>query len=1153
MKPTTKIFIGGVLRNEEAAFIRELVGDLSSSDLLILANFLVGGHQIDFVAVTPSFAALLELKNFTRPVAGQINGVWTIRDAAGKDVPASNPYRQALDEAFALSDEMRSYGHRRPDVPPPRKQSYYSNFRTFVCVYPALRPSSRVTGGDHRVGVASYSEIRDKIRSGTLDLSWSMSDWERFAVSRLHLSPVSLAAATDEKALEAQNDLDAYRGRLAGLISTNLAPMIDQKDNAAYGASLITELRGSSNYLLFGPSGSAKTFHLHHLARALLDACTEVPLLLDSKRYRGGDFWTFLRQSIAPFFIGDPRSLLTAARQCGQRVVALLDALNECEAQYRDDLLKGLQAFALNCDARIVVTEHEGTEALGGLTVVPIALELPDAHQRRRIYAHYAELPVSEELDAFCGGFTNAYDIALAGRCHKGGNPPKSRVEIYDRYVNVRLQPHHRVIAAALLRHLATRLGDAISVVMTRERCEILAEEFLTRNHASVGILDAVFESGLVQVTADSFAFEHELLLTYFRAEAFLRIAEPGPALALELRKPRNADLLPFVLPRLSESGHVATAILAAGDLRTLVHISQGGCGPLAQRELIRECEQFIAEAASSLRNLAIDISTIETKDGKRVISSVEVVEPVHWTRRHMLVCTLLADMLGTPLLDRISDLIDLSERMLSSAVHSAAARASVSFQGAWSEAVHQFGGVFTRKEMIFPLDTLLLAIRDRAMSGSEAAKIRAAEGRARFRSRFLDRVNKDPTDTFPYLVLLEGFWPSGDAEAVAGELDLVEKALHHKVGSVRLNAFRYLRWMYRAVHDAGESQMQRVRDILEQLDFKNPWLQSEVVELLSYYEIIESPVSVEAAKAQFRAIVDPALEEIVSLRDMAQLAGETPIHFRQGLAYQYIGSIFEDVYQNVYYEAYIDLPEAHKRIVLSMAALQKTNGFHNDWILQELLKLRSPDLLPTFEAIASVVDEESSLPQSAVAAFVAAIQGCAYYRETPPPYAGNGSPLDDAWRVISAELFIGFRGHQGVGRGGPFEWTWDHLQGDARFAAGIALHRLDTCGRGVDRSTVHVDLKMQCARAVFGVAHYCLENRGQLANYMRYRHDDALVTFWIDVLGINGDQSALNVLRDLIDDTRYGRAALDAIRAIQARETGAPGKMEGKRGFHRW
>jgi hypothetical protein len=1143
MKPTTKIMIGGVVRNEEAAFIRELVDDLSASDLLILANFLVGGHQIDFVVVTPLFAALLELKNFTRPISGQKNGAWTIRDAAGKDVPALNPYQQALDEAFALSDEMRRYGHRHSDVPPPRKHSYYSNFRTFVCVYPGLHRGSRVTVGDHRVAVASYSDVREKIRSATLDSSWNMNDWERFAVNQLHLNPVSLAAATDEKALEAQNDLSAYLARLAGLISTNLAPMIDADGNAAYGARLIAQLQGSSNYLLFGPPGSAKTFHLHHLAHTLIDTDSEVPLLLDSKRYRGGDFWTFLRQSIAPFFVGEPKSLLTAAKQNGRRVVVLLDAFNECEGQYRDDLLKGVQAFALNCDARLVATGHQGTESLGGLTVVPIRLELPDAIQRRRIYAHYAELPISENLDAFCDGFTNAYDIALAGRCHKGGNPPKTRVEIYDRYVNIRLHPHHRVIAAALLRHLAGHLSDAISMVMTRERCEIHAEEFLTRNDASVGILDAVFESGLVQVTADSFAFEHELLLAYFRAEV-LRRGAAGKSLALELQKPRNADLLPFVLPRLNESEHVVAVVRAAGDLRTLVHIAEGGCGPLAQVELTRECGQFITEAISALRSLTISIDTIATEDGKRQISSVEVVEPVNWSKRHTLVCTLLADMLGTSLQDEIFHLIELSERALSSAVRTAAERGGMSFQGAWSEAIRQFGGAFVREEMILPVSTLLSAIRSRGMRGSGAAKIGSEEGRVRFRSRLRDRVNENPTDTFPYLILIEGFGSWGGTEAVADELDLVEKALQLKVGTVRHAALYYLRYMYRAVHDAGEPALQRVRAILEHIDSKNPWLQSEVVELLSHYEIIESPVSLETAIAQFRVLADPTPEDTRSIVEMANLAEETPLHYRQSLAYRHIGSIFEEVYQNVYYEAYGSLTAAQKRMVLSLAALHKTRGFHSDWILHELLELRSPDLLPTFETLASVVDHESSVPQSAVSAFVTAIQGCAYYRESPPFYVGNGSVFDDAWRAIGAELFWGFRNPDGRGRTEASERMWDGLQGDARFVAGIAMHQIERCGRGFgDPRTVHVDLKTQCARALFGVAHYCLENRGRLVDYRRYMHDDSLISFWIDILGITGNSSALRMLRTFIDDAKHGRVALNAIHAIQAREAGAPGR----------
>jgi hypothetical protein len=136
--------------------------------------------------------------------------------------------------------------------------------------------------------------------------------------------------------------------------------------------------------------------------------------------------------------------------------------------------------------------------------------------------------------------------------------------------------------------------------------------------------------------------------------------------------------------------------------------------------------------------------------------------------------------------------------------------------------------------------------------------------------------------------------------------------------------------------------------------------------------------------------------------------------------------------------------------------------------------------------------------------------------------------------------LFLGFRGHGGYERRDPSYRTWDRLQGDARFAAGIALHQLETCGWGFgDRRIAYVDLKVRCAPAVFGVAHYCLENRERLADYSRHLHDDSLVTFWIGILGKNGNPSALHVLRGFIDDARHGRAALDAIHAIQARENG--------------
>ena len=127
MQPTTKILIGSPLRGEEAQFLRSLVRDLAVRDLLVLANFIADDRQIDFVVVTPTFAALLEHKNFTRPIFGEKNGNWMSKDSTGALIPTSNSYQQALSQTYALSDEMRAFCKATPQVPASTTGNFYTN------------------------------------------------------------------------------------------------------------------------------------------------------------------------------------------------------------------------------------------------------------------------------------------------------------------------------------------------------------------------------------------------------------------------------------------------------------------------------------------------------------------------------------------------------------------------------------------------------------------------------------------------------------------------------------------------------------------------------------------------------------------------------------------------------------------------------------------------------------------------------------------------------------------------------------------------------------------------------------------------------------------------------------------------------------------
>src|SRR2546426_12823175 len=112
MKPAIDLYWGAPIDVEsEQLFLGKLSTDLlaQQQSALVFANFFPQRKplQIDFLVVTAQCACHLELKNLTAPVVGKINGPWSLRmpDGSLSPLEAKNPYCQALDGKFSISDE----------------------------------------------------------------------------------------------------------------------------------------------------------------------------------------------------------------------------------------------------------------------------------------------------------------------------------------------------------------------------------------------------------------------------------------------------------------------------------------------------------------------------------------------------------------------------------------------------------------------------------------------------------------------------------------------------------------------------------------------------------------------------------------------------------------------------------------------------------------------------------------------------------------------------------------------------------------------------------------------------------------------------------------------------------------------------------------
>ncbi len=87
MKPTIDIYHGSLSNIvSEQTFLAQLSSDLLArgESGLIFANFFINSSQIDFFVVTDKCACHVELKNYSLPIIGDINGTWKLKEPDGE-------------------------------------------------------------------------------------------------------------------------------------------------------------------------------------------------------------------------------------------------------------------------------------------------------------------------------------------------------------------------------------------------------------------------------------------------------------------------------------------------------------------------------------------------------------------------------------------------------------------------------------------------------------------------------------------------------------------------------------------------------------------------------------------------------------------------------------------------------------------------------------------------------------------------------------------------------------------------------------------------------------------------------------------------------------------------------------------------------------
>jgi hypothetical protein len=1116
MKPTIDVYCGSPIEIEsEKLFLGKLRADLLArgESALIFANFIPdkNPHQIDFLVVTARCACHVELKKLTAPIVGKINGPWSLILPEGKLSPleTKNPYRQALDGKFAISDEMHVFARSDPSIPQPAAGAkFYKHLESVVCIYPELLPGSSVYE-DHKVRVRGYPGLLTLLSTQQTRPAWTREQWLAFA---MHLSLVRTDDAEDPLVLElkaAQQAVADYQRRFQSFYRRELPVLVPTPVKGEQGLipsdALLDSLLQGGHIQLLGPSGCGKSLLAKYMALTAISA-GRLAVIAPAKEYEG-KLSTLLDRSVAHLHPDTALRFFSVAARNGNSINLILDGFNECPPKWREQLIKDLQALYLRWTVPILITSQDAVALPEPLLAKALHFTPLPKEQKVAVLRSYAGDRVPPDSDSLWDPFQSPYELSLAAECLAEVGSIPTRPSLFEAYVRRRLeQTSNPTVTRRVISALAERMHKQLVSSLPIPEMWRLAASALERESGPMHLLTEALNCGLLEVRQGRCAFRHELLEQFFQAEALVYRHSGDGAIAQLLTLPRNRGLVEFVLGIETDPRQLRQVLQATADPRVLGDCLRGRFGETSTDVVTEDCSRLLSAAERSLEEADVELTGTD-KDRMFLI----IKGGPAWSAYDRALMEAVGDSLSVGLfLDETFRLIRHTEEtcrlMLAGKTTDGIIRLA--------DINYLFAGLYvwehSGSNASFPASTIYRASRFHFERGiNERVRDTLVELADSLDSRM-------PGELLLFCELLRQAGPT----LLPALPQLLRVCWNTKIYHLRLDALQVAQRNAKAV--VGEAREQ-LMTFLSSLHSNNVFLSSAIVEALCAYDMIPPLVSTDDVARE--------LDEILASQDDA---------VSQRRAYGAVSNIFEDVFQGAFWEVIEGLAPAQRVQLLTMAALGAPSyAFATDWIMEELLKSGDEKALPAFVRWAQGVDAQSVCPQEATRCLVVAVMGCAKFLRDPLPFVKLQTENDRAWETSAAILYWmhrpGLPKDEMRSRCAPL---WERLRTELAFEAVDPFFRMEVAawkpqsGRG---EFLH-GLCANFPEEFRAILEFGLNNRSRLTSiFGRFHLKEEVAPFIIRWLAVVGKRQTLKLLEPLVDSPDLGLHALEAVRKLKA------------------
>ena len=1077
------IFIGAAISAaSERRVIDRLHRELSAANVpfALLANFQLGGRQLDCVVVTERRVVVIEVKASVLPVRGQVDGDWARLDLAGEWRHYTNGYRQALGQKERLVDAMRlrgEIGRFYPDAA--------------VVFAKPLPPGSSLTGGDFKVSVTDIDRF---VPGGNGDRPnpWTLADWRAFAAG-LAIRPASLrevlGGEAQERAFAIVRD---YRQRVASELLRDGGHWLAEDD----GQRDALRMAGDDplGAYIHGPSGCGKTLATRWLTGQLAQAGEGV-LFVSAKDFAGS--WArLLRREIALVTDTGAGELLRAFSDTGAPLRIVLDGVNEIGLA-RDPLLRSLRAMARKYDARVIVTgQSKKPDQLAGITA--FAFEAPSLDLKNRI-AFVGNNRVNGRVQDLLKAVASGFEASMAAEVGAALPVDSSRQLLVDQFIRHRLGVVQRTGSAGL-RLFAKRLLETTSFSMN----ETIFDELMFEGGLASADIDTSMAARILVRRGGRVSFAHEILLNACAAAAYAQLApEAGAKFAYLLEVPVLEPIATDIVSVIEDPNVVRTVLETTRNPTLLFDAAQGIAGPLAALAVGNLLDATKTAIGDEIERLRLSIVSDPRPSIDWEAGSLSTWDDAALARIETLARTIGAGdcVDGYFALCEAMDARLLEERQRLFEDAKAAGIHALRSEG-FSLAYFGFGRQCGFTLLTRAFSSGMFDLVDRGKRFAPRDMLALTSGQLHF---YLERHVFTPKD--------------GVDEMADGLARLIVARFRFEPYHVKLailHAAGFVRW-------ASRERIEALLDAIQAIDANREhiFVSTSIVDALRFLGGLDD--SAEEARDGIRAELE---------RASGDLEGDDVLDLALTV---YVAS-FDHPYSNVYAEEFNALPDARRHIVVRRALSTDAarTSMSLSWLVRELAAFGDPADAPVMEKFAGLPDHRNSFPQEEWAAFAMATRYLGRHGLDLPDVVGES----DAGRAIILIRSLVYAA-DGGGVRLPSETIWAALNS---LPAGVVigcLAEMEAALREHDwlkqDALPRLSLSTAYPAQVLAAARRYLDDGGEAVHFHRAYHRERGPDLAFTILEQFGDRTDLQRLRNLANAPRHARSALRALRKLDS------------------